>query len=104
LNRHIFPPAVAMFISLRTSRRNVGPVDQLWLQGPEDVRSSFSRHLVRECRGRSLPIAMLASTIRGATAAVSVLDFAGSDAGQDQNRAVIAPPQAKHRQWPSFGR
>ena len=53
---------------------------------------------------KSLPSAMLASTIRGAMAAVSVLVFAGSDAGQDQNRAVIAPPQAKHRQWPGFGR
>jgi hypothetical protein len=40
----------------------------------------------------------------GATAAVSVLVFAGSDAGQDQNCAVIALPKAKHRQRPSFGR
>ena len=47
---------------------------------------------------------MLASTERGATAAVSVLVFAGSDARQDENRAVIAPPQVKHRQRPSFGR
>ena len=67
---------------------------------------SFSRHLVRgvprpEPANRN---AGLDNT--GATAAGKrVLDsLPAPDAGQDQNRAVIAPPQAKHRQWPSFGR